>query len=584
MTDTHTGADAGAGDAEQATLAAVFVDEWVRAGCADAVAAPGSRSTPLVLALASHPGVRLHTHIDERSAAFFALGLAIRSGRAAVVVTTSGTAAAEVHPAVIEAHQARVPMLVCTADRPPELRDVGAPQTIVQDGLFGGAVRWAAQVGPASAVPRGAWRSIASRAVSETYGNPAGPGPVHLNMAFRDPLVGSPEEPPAGRPGGRPWHAVEVPVPGDPDPAGIERLRAIASRRRGVIVAGAGAGDPVAVLELAKQLEWPVLADARSGCRTGDAAVVAAFDAILRDAGFAAAHRPEVAIHVGALPASKVLATWLSGVEEHVAVDRFGWSDPDRAASLVLRCDPTAFCYLAAEELVAASHGWEGVWDAAEVAAQEAIDATLAGHREATEPGVARVLTGALPQGTPLFVSSSMPIRDVEWYGHPAATVVVLANRGANGIDGVVSTAAGVAAASEVPVVGLLGDLAFLHDSNGLIGADARSGTLVLVVLDNDGGGIFSFLPQAGLPRELFERLFATPHGLDLPRVAASFGVAATTVDSSAGVLGAVERAAREGGTHLVHVPTSRSANVAVHDALHDAVAIGLADVAPTGR
>jgi 2-succinyl-5-enolpyruvyl-6-hydroxy-3-cyclohexene-1-carboxylate synthase len=568
---------------DQATLAATFVDEWVRSGLTDAVVSPGSRSTPLVLALAADGGVRVHVHIDERSAAFFAVGLGLGSRRPAIVVTTSGTAAAEVHAAVVEAHQARVPLLVCTADRPQELHDVGAPQTITQAGLFGSAVRWSAHV-EAGGVPSGMWRPVASRAVAEAVGNPAGPGPVHLNMAFRDPLVGAAGEMPAGRAGGRAWHAVMAASPTDIDGADADALRAIASRRRGVIVAGAGAGDPVAVLEMAKQLGWPVLADARSGCRTGDATVVAAFDAILREPAFAADHTPDVVIHLGAPPASKVLATWLAGVGEHIVVDRYGWTDPERVASLVVRADPTAFCYVAAEEIAPAVQGWDGAWESVETAGQEAIDQVLAHHPEPTEPGVARALTSGLPAGTVLLASSSMPIRDVEWYGHPASAVTVMANRGANGIDGVVSTAAGVAATAASPVVGLLGDLAFLHDSNGLLGAESRPGTLVLVVVDNDGGGIFSFLPQATIDRAAFERLFATPHRLDLRRLAAAYGVPVTAADNSLDVLALVEHAGARPGIHVVHVSTRRTENVAVHEELHAAVAVAVSDLSLTGR
>ena len=566
---------------DQAALAGTFVDEWVRAGVTEAVVAPGSRSTPLVLALAAQPHMRLHTYIDERSAAFFALGLGLASGRPAVVVTTSGTAAAELHPAVVEAHHARVPLLVCTADRPPELHDVGAPQAIVQARLFEGVLRWSNQVGVAGSAPSTSWRSVASRAIAETTCHPSGPGPVHLNMAFRDPLVAESGEWPAGRPGGRAWHAIARGTADDVDSSELDHLRALASRRRGAIVAGAGCGDPAAVLEFGRRLGWPVLADARSGCRTGDAAVVAAFDSLLRVEPFAAPQRPDVVVRLGAPPASKVLSSWLGAVEEHIVVDpHWSWVDPARAASLVVRADPTTFCYIAAEELSPPSHGWEGAWELAEAAAQEAIDTVLSHHPEATEPGVARVLTGGVRSGTPLFVSSSMPIRDVEWYGHPASGVTVFANRGANGIDGVVSTAAGIAAVTDGPVVGLLGDLAFLHDSNGLIGAETRPGTLVLVVVDNDGGGIFSFLPQAtSLPADRFEQLFATPHGLDLARVASAFGVSVSSADSSVGTLDAVERAAAGGGVHIVHVRTDRGDNVAVHDELHAAVATAVTDL-----
>src|SRR5258708_6135487 len=222
----------------QATFAATLVDEWVRAGVTDAVVAPGSRSTPLALALADSPAVRLHVHLDERSAGFYALGLGMASGRAAVVLTTSGTAAAELLPSVVEAHHARVPLVVCTADRPPELHDVGAPQTIEQDALYGRFLRWRSDPGPADGLPVTAWRSLAARVVAEATAGPAGPGPVQLNLAFRDPLVGEPATLPPGRPGRAPWHQVVRP----PSSLTIDAER-LAGRRR-VIVAGAGCGDP----------------------------------------------------------------------------------------------------------------------------------------------------------------------------------------------------------------------------------------------------------------------------------------------------------------------------------------------------
>src|SRR5688500_5550887 len=257
--------------AQQALLAATFVDEWVRAGVRDAVVAPGSRSTPLVLALAADGRVRLHVHLDERAAGFFAVGMGLASGRPAVVVTTSGTAAVELHPAIVEASQAGVPLLACTADRPPELQHVGAPQTVDQTHLFGRAVRWFADVGPAGGMPRDAWRSLAARAVVE-----AGRGPVHLNMAFCDPLVGVAGELPPGRPGGRPWHES---APSEDAGATVALPDGLAGRR-GVVVAGAGC-DAAAVLTLARTLGWPVLADPRSGCRGADVSV-AAFDGVLR--------------------------------------------------------------------------------------------------------------------------------------------------------------------------------------------------------------------------------------------------------------------------------------------------------------
>jgi len=547
----------------QASLAATFVDEWVRAGVRDAVAAPGSRSAPLTLALAADDRIRLHVHLDERAAGFFCLGLALASGRPAVVVTTSGTAAVELHAAIVEASLAGVPLIACTADRPPELQHVGAPQTVDQSHLFGRAVRWFAEVGPAEGVPCGAWRSLASRLVVE-----AARGPVHLNVAFRDPLVGTPGELPSGRAGGRPWH--------DAAPrrdAAVVALPDGFAGRRGVVVAGAGC-DATDVLALARSLSWPVLADPRSGCRGTDVSV-AAFDGVLRSADAVAALQPEVVVRAGAPPASKVLSQWLAALPlevGHVLVDDGDrWRDPERRAAVRLPAVPSV---PAGAEPADAS--WLAAWQRVEDAAQSAIDTTLASYGETpTEPGTLRALTRDTPAGTTFFVSSSMPIRDIEWFGDPASTHRVLANRGANGIDGVVATALGVAASdASAPVVAVVGDLAFLYDASALTWAARRDVDLTIVVVDNGGGGIFSFLPQrAEVDHDRFELLFGTPHGVDVEALAALHGI--PTVE------GVGQRRGQERGVRLVHVRTERDANVAVHAELQAAIAAAAGAAVP---
>lgn len=546
----------------QATFAATITDEFVRAGVTDAVLSPGSRSTPLALAVAADGRLRMHVVLDERAAGFFALGIGLATGRPAVVVTTSGTAAVELHPSVVEASQARVPMLVCTADRPPELHHVGAPQTVEQARLFHGVVRWSFEPGVADAAAKGSWRSTASRAVAETTANGAGPGPVHLNLAFRDPLVGEADEIVPGRRGQGPWHRVS-PAPPAP-PADVVAL--LAEGGRGVIVAGAGAGDPAAVHALAAALGWPLLADPRSGCRHGH--VIAAADALARVEAFAEAHRPDVVLRLGAPWASKALAQWLGAVPSVLVDPHRAWLDPDRSAAHVVHADPTLLCRAVVDAAsVAAPAAWAESWSAAEAVAQRAFDAVLARHPEPTEPGVARALFAGLPDGATLVVSSSMPVRDVEWYARPRDGVRVLANRGANGIDGVTSTAFGVATQGS-PTFALMGDLAFLHDANALLipSGTAAGVDCTLVVVDNDGGGIFSFLPQRqALAEPRFERLFGTPHGLDLAALAAVHGIPVSTDLADAWE-------APGDGVRLVHVRTDRDANVAVHDELHAAV------------
>jgi 2-succinyl-5-enolpyruvyl-6-hydroxy-3-cyclohexene-1-carboxylate synthase len=562
----------------QATFAATLVDEWVRGGVVHAVVSPGSRSTPLALALAADERVALDVHLDERSAAFSALGIGLATGVPAVLLCTSGTAAANLHPAVVEAHQARVPLLVVTADRPPELQAFGAPQTIDQTHLYGGAVRWFAEPGVAEAATAATWRSLAARAVLEATGSPA--GPVHLNLAFRDPLVGVPGPLPEGRPGDAPWHRRLEPAA--PDAEGVAALAAALAGRRGVVLAGGGAGsDPDAVTALAAALGWPVLADPRSGCRVPAPTTVAAADALLRHAGFAAGHRPEVVLRLGSPPASKVVGSWLPDAGPRTfVVERDGaWLDPDRGSELVVAGDPGRWARALLGTVPAEpvdGGAWLGSWARAEAAAQAAIAATVSGG-SALEPAVARTVAGCLPDGATLFVSSSMPVRDLEWYAAPRTGLRVLANRGANGIDGVLSTAVGVAAAAARNGGGhtavLIGDLAFLHDANGLLGLAVRDLDLTIVVVDNRGGGIFSFLPQRrDVAPERFEQLFGTPQGVDVAELAAVHGLPAVTVHDLALLGGTVAGLVRAPGTQVVVVPSDRAANVAEHDHLHAAV------------
>jgi len=441
----------------QAAFCSTLVDEWVRGGITDAVVCPGSRSTPMALALAADERIAVHVHHDERAGAFTALGLGLASGRPALLLTTSGTAAVELHPAVVEAHQASVPLIVLTADRPPELHHVGAPQTVDQTHLFGAAARWFADPGVPDGASAATWRSLAARSVAEASTGTAGPGPVHLNLPFREPLVGTAGELPAGRPDGAPWHTTtgrRVAV----DRLGTARLEELLDVDRGVIVAGAGSGDPAIVRSLSEATGWPVLADPRSGCRTAGPGVVAAFDAILRHGPSADALRPDAVLRLGAPPASKVLGQWIAGSGAvEVAVDEHGrWFDATHQAAHVLHADPSAACQ-ALVHLVGgrANESWASRWAAAEAAAQGAIDAALAGHVEPTEPGIARTIAAALPEGSTLVVSSSMPVRDLEWFAAARDGMRVLSNRGANGIDGVVSTGVGAALAVIAELEGL---------------------------------------------------------------------------------------------------------------------------------
>jgi 2-succinyl-5-enolpyruvyl-6-hydroxy-3-cyclohexene-1-carboxylate synthase len=560
----------------QAAFCEALVDEWARAGVTDAVVAPGSRSTPLVLALDRDRRIRTHVVLDERSAGFTALGLGLTTGRPAVVVTTSGTASVEIHPSLVEAHHAGVPLIAATTDRPPELHHVGAPQTVEQDGLFAGTVRFAVNPGVPDLQSAPSWRSLASRCVAEAVAGPRGPGPVHINLAFREPFFGDPIAPPAGRPAGRPWHASQPRRPVADDAGSVELLRAHAGGK-GLVVAGAGAtADPAGLVAAARRPGWPVFADPRSGCRIPEPPVVAGADALLRVPAVAA-WRPEVVLHAGSPWASKVLGQWLAslGGATHILADPWGrFADPHRLAAHVTAADPAALLTAAAGAGPGGTE-WVGSWIAAEQAAQSALDSELgkASGLAMSEPGIARSAVAALPAGGRLVISSSMPVRDVEWYSAPRRDVTVLANRGANGIDGVLSTAVGAALSDGAATVALVGDLAFLYDAGALLWTPARPLSLTALIVDNRGGGIFSFLSQAAvLPEDRFERYWGTPHGLDLADLARAYGADVVDAKDPDALEDLVARAG-EPGVRVAVLGSDRADNVAVHDRLNAAVA-----------
>lgn len=621
----------GPGSADvQVSFCAAMVDEWARCGVAHAVVCPGSRSAPLALALSLDERISVHVRLDERSAGFFALGTALASGRPAVMCTTSGTAAAELHASVVEAHLARVPMIVCTADRPPELHGVGAPQTIDQTRLYGGSVRFYAEPGVPSLQGARTWRSLGARSYAEALYGPLGPGPVHLNLAFSEPLVGDPSAVPPGREGNAPWHVVSK---RSRVGEGAAPMAARLAGRRGLLVAGGGtvshaAGATAsagsvgsAVHGLAGVLGWPLVAEARSGCRVVPHVSVAAADGILRSDAARKALKPEVVVRLGSPWASKVVTGWLddlaaSGVSEVIVDPWWTWSDPGRQAGEIVVAQPEPWCAEIGELLAGSkccpggaqgagdAHGagggdssWQAAWDAAESAAQVAIDEWCSSHPEATEPGLARALSSWLPAGGTLVVSSSMPIRDVESYGASMAPGTrVLANRGANGIDGVVSTGLGVAAAATgaaaaaaaaaaagggvpgcagLPVVALVGDLAFLHDSSALVRPAGEAGPpCTVVVADNDGGGIFSMLPYGALGgTRRFEQLFGTPMQPGVVGMASAAGLETWDVGTMAElgeVLRYIEEAASASAPALVRVALpSREENAALHQDLN---------------
>ncbi len=557
-----------------------FVDALASLGLEHAWISPGSRSTPLALAFASHPSIADHVHLDERSAAFYALGMAKATRRPVALVCTSGTAAAEYHPAAAEARQARVPLLLLTADRPPELRDTGAPQTIDQAGLYGPSVKWFHDAGPP--VPDAAFfrtaPALAARAWAEACDPPA--GPVHLNFRFRDPL--HPETVPGDAPDPGPLAAPRYRRGVlAPDDATVAELGEVVAGRAALIVCGPQADPalPAAVADLAAAGEYPVVADALSGLRAGphrqDA--VLGYGGPLAGAGWLDRARPDAIVRFGAWPTSKPLFRWLAEHPEvpQVVVDPAGWRDPGASASLVVRADPAATASALAKSLASpAPPGWAEQWMEADRRAGRALVAGIAAAGFPTEPAVAAALGRALPAGATLWAASSMPVRDVDSFlGRRPEPLRVLANRGANGIDGFVSSGFGSALASEGPHYLLAGDLSVLHDLTGLATAARLAIPATLVVVDNDGGGIFHFLPQAGSAH--FERLFGTPHGHDLVAIAGALGMDAGDATTLPELEAAI--AAPPTQPRLVRVRTDRHANVELHARLRESVTDSLA-------
>jgi len=545
-------------------FAVVFADELARCGLREVVVAPGSRSTPMAMAfydLERAGRLRLHVRIDERSASFLALGLAKASRQPVAVLCTSGTAAANFHPAVIEADESGVPLLVLTADRPPELRAAGANQAVDQVKLYGGAVRWYAEPGVPEKVPglAGYWRSLACQAWAQAAG--AGgtfPGPVQVNLPFRDPLVPGDDsgwpEPLEGRPGGEPWTRVSG--------AGAAEPLHLPWTERGLVVCGDGDYDATPLVELAERAGWPVLAEPSSGGRRGPNALTG-YQYLLASAKFMAAHRPEVIVSAGrpglSRPQSALLSLARSGAPavRHVAVAQGPgrWADPQRAAT-----DVAAGIRLSG---VSRTGSWLDAWRRADEAATRAADAELGAAL--SEPLIARELVAALPENALLWAGNSLSVRDLDLLMPPRTDVRVMASRGASGIDGTASTAAGAALAHAAAWPGaqafaLIGDLAFLHDAAGLaIGPGEPRPDLCLVVVNNDGGGIFETLEQAAFGG-VFERMFGTPQGASMELLAAAFGVPHTLVEQP----GELAKAVSGTGLRVVEARTDRAANASL--------------------
>ena len=564
----------GSSAATTATFCATLVDEWLHCGVRHAVVSPGSRSTPIALEIANRQEIEMHIFHDERSAAFAALGIAKASGVPAILVCSSGTAAVEFHPAVVEAHHSETPILICTADRPAELQGVGAPQTIDQQNLYGVAIRKFVNAEVANDSESHTWRHIARDLFATSLGDVQ--GPVHLNLRFREPLMGfATNLPPRDA-----NDAVITKKVALPSSRSLRKLNKALESENGLIIAGPENYRVESILRLAETLGWPIIADPRSGTRVPNKLVVAGADAILRDEDFSKRLRPDVVLRFGTLPASKVVNSWLlgSGANQVVITTTPSLTDPDRQCSLHIVSDIDELCaglvsVHSKESIRNRSLSWLDKWIAAEDSAQKAINAALADEPGLTEPGVARAIYALVPEASHLVVSSSMPIRDVEWFGAPRNGLRVHANRGANGIDGVVSTAVGVALATRQPTTLLIGDIALLHDVNGLINLASRKIDLRIVVIDNNGGGIFSFLPQAqALDEAKFEKIFGTPHDANIKMLAQAHQINThelTNISDLAEVLS-------QRGPWLARVVTDRHENVKVHERINQMVASNL--------
>ncbi len=574
--------------AANARWSAAFVDELARAGVRDACACPGSRSTPLALALAQHPRIKLWMHLDERSASFFALGMAKYQRRAVALLCTSGSAAANFMPAVVEAHYARVPLLVLTADRPHELRDTGAPQTIDQLRLYGAHAKWFVEMALPEATAQALRyaRAIACRAAAEALAIPA--GPVHLNFPFREPFVGGggDEQQSVADRAESPYLTVDSVIAAPPD-AAVANLAAVVARcRRGLIVCGPNNGEDyaAAVGRLAAQLGFPVLADPLSQVRCGPhdrRMVIDSYDAFLRIDGFTRRYAPEIVLRFGALPTSKPLVRYLEGQGascRQVFIDGGGWNDTALMPAQEIRADPGIVCerlgaalkeHRAAPEAAA----WSRAWTKIGALARSAIARHLEALDIPFEGKVFTELAGLMPPGALLFAGNSMPVRDLDtFFPGGDGAVRFMANRGANGIDGVVSSALGAGSHAGGPLVLAVGDLSFYHDSNGLLAAKLHALRATIVLLNNNGGGIFSFLPQAAYP-EHFEQLFGTPHGLDFSRFAAAYGAGFTRIATWNDFRCAARAALCAEGVQIIEVPTERASNVRLHREVWDSVA-----------
>ncbi|WP_410764705.1 2-succinyl-5-enolpyruvyl-6-hydroxy-3-cyclohexene-1-carboxylic-acid synthase [Haloferax sp. DFSO60] len=569
-----------------ALWARTFVDELARTGINAVCIAPGSRSTPLTEAFDRHDDIETFSHLDERSAAYFALGRARRTGDVTPIVSTSGTAAANFHPAVIEASQARVPMLVLTADRPPELRDSGANQTIDQEKLFGDAVRWYKDMPEPEATDRKlrGLRTTAARAVSESTGSDA--GPVHLNFPFRKPLEpvyvegdvpsGLSRDALDGRDGDKPYVKTEVSVP----ELSEDRLRKLAedlSADRGLIVAGpadAPGFNTEAIVALAHATGFPIVADPLSGLRFGGhtrtTTVLGGYDAYLDERVTDDWAAPEVVFRIGASPTSKPLRKYLARTDaRQFLVDPTGrWREAEFTATDLLAADPSMLAWRLSQ-LVRnrPDTEWNQQWKDAEAAHWNVVEES----DDVYEGKIASTVADLAPEPATIFVSNSMPVRDLDRFGHPSEQArTVLGNRGASGIDGIVSSALGAGSATTDHLTLLTGDIAYYHDMNGLLALGRLGIEVTIVLVNNDGGGIFHMLPIEDYEPPFTDQ-FKTPHGLDFSATEGLYDLSFESVSPDEFADAYTESVASD-GTDVIEVRIDAKSSHNVRDDLKERV------------
>jgi len=569
-----------------------FVEELAQSGLHHTCICPGSRSTPLAMSLAQEPRIKTWIHLDERSAAYFALGVSRSLSEPVAVISTSGTAAANFYPAVIEAHYSHIPLLIVTADRPPELWEWGANQTIDQTRIYGNHVKWSVTVAPPEVTVDllKYVRELTCRVFATATQSPA--GPVHVNFPFTEPLV--PKYVPADIP--EPFRsdplawkerASNIPYTQvnngtrriNPEKAGL-LARELQDVTRGIIVCGPqyDLAFPNAIAQLAKRLGYPILADPLSQVRCGQhdrAFVVDTYDAFLRSREVGRALRPRLMLRFGATPTSKVLQSYISQYHDvrQILIHDEDWQDPMHTATDLIQAEARQFV----EDLVGVTEPisdtrWAAEWLEVDRAAQETIRSQLSGVSEIFEGQVFAELASILPSAATLFAGNSMPVRDLDSF-FPASSKQIrfMANRGASGIDGIVSTAVGIGSVSRQPTVLVVGDLSFYHDMNGLFAAKQYRPNVTIIILNNDGGGIFSFLPQREFP-DSFEKYFATPHGLTFQAAASLYGLTYSRPNSWESFRGCVARSIASSGTTLVEVQTNRDRNLELHRQIWSAV------------